>query len=74
MTSLTQKHIGVKNLLRIKKRREKGDKHAVSRISCFYRVPVKTAYDLIGYINGMVHGKAYSLSHIDHIPNQMPIL
>jgi transposase InsO family protein len=32
-------------LERIAKAREKGDKHAVSRISGYWRVPVKTAYD-----------------------------
>ena len=31
--------------MRIKKAREKGDKHAVSRISGYYRVPVKSAHD-----------------------------
>lgn len=32
-------------LKRIEKARAKGDRHAVSRISSYYRVPVKTAYD-----------------------------
>ena len=34
-----------KFLKRIEKARRKGDKHAVARISGYYRVPVKSAYD-----------------------------
>ena len=46
MISVTQKARWCQGLLtRIKKAREKGDKHAVARISGYYRVPVKSTYD-----------------------------
>lgn len=46
MVSVTQKARWCQRFLeRISKARSKGDKHSVSRISGYYRVPVKTAYD-----------------------------
>jgi len=46
MVSVTQKARWCQRLLeRIKKAQKKGDKHAVSRICGYYRVPVKSAYD-----------------------------
>lgn len=46
MVSVAQEaHWCQKFLKRIEKARAKGDKHAVSRICGYYRVPVKSAYD-----------------------------
>ena len=46
MTSIAQKARWCQRFLeRIEKARGKGDKHAVARISGYYRVAVKTAYD-----------------------------
>ena len=46
MVSVTQKARWCQRFLeRIVKARNKGDKHAVSRISGYWRVPVKTTYD-----------------------------
>jgi transposase InsO family protein len=46
MVSVTQKARWCQAFLtRIKKAREKGDKHAVARISGYYRVSVKSSYD-----------------------------
>ncbi|MDR1001840.1 MAG: DDE-type integrase/transposase/recombinase [Oscillospiraceae bacterium] len=46
MISITQKARWCHHFLkRIEKARKRGDKHSVSRISGYYRVPVKSAYD-----------------------------
>jgi len=46
MISVSQKARWCQRFLeRIKKAKQKGDKHAVSRISGYWRVPVKSAYD-----------------------------
>jgi len=46
MVSVAQKARWCQRFLeRIEKARKKGDKHAVARISGYWRVPVKTAYD-----------------------------
>ena len=46
MISITQKARWCHRFLeRIEKARQKGDKHAVRRISGYYRVPIKSAYD-----------------------------
>ena len=46
MVSVAQKARWCQSLLeRIEKARAKGDRHAVSRISGYWRVPVKSAYD-----------------------------
>jgi len=46
MVSISQKARWCQKFLeRIKKAREKGDRHAVNRMCVYYRVPVKSAYD-----------------------------
>ena len=46
MVSVAQKARWCQSFLeRIAKARAKGDRHAVARISGYYRVPVKSAYD-----------------------------
>jgi len=46
MVSVTQNARWCQRVLeRIRKAREKGDKHAVARISGYYRIPVKPVYD-----------------------------
>ena len=53
MVSVTQKaHWCQGFLTRIAKLRAKGDKHAVARISGYYRVPVKSAYDWLAKWDG----------------------
>jgi transposase InsO family protein len=55
-------------LERIKKARAKGDKHAVSRISGYWRVPVKTAYDWLYKWDGSWQ----SLAAKSHRPHSHP--
>jgi len=46
MVGVTQKARWCQMFLeRIRKQREKEDKHAVRRMCDYYRVPIKTAYD-----------------------------
>jgi len=53
MVSVTQKARWCQGfLMRIEKARVKGDKHAVARISGYYRVPVKSAYDWLSKWDG----------------------
>ena len=55
-------------LMRIKKAREKGDKHAVARIAGYYRVPLKSAYDWLAKWDGTWK----SLMNKSHRPHSHP--
>ena len=69
MVSVTQRARWCQRFLeRIKKAREKGDKHAVSRISGYWRVPVKTAYDWLYRWDGTWQ----SLAAKSHRPHSHP--
>ena len=53
MVSVAQKARWCQSFLeRIAKARAKGDRHAVARISGYYRVPVKSAYDWLNKWDG----------------------
>lgn len=69
MVSVTQKARWCQKFLeRIEKARKKGDKHAVSRISGYWRVPVKTAYDWLNKWDGTWK----SLADKSHRPHGHP--
>jgi len=66
MVSVTQKARWCQGFLtRIEKSRKKGDKHAVSRISGYYRVPVKSAYDWLAKWDG-TYKSLVAKSHRPH--------
>ena len=69
MVSVSQKARWCQSFLeRIEKARAKGDKHAVSRISGYWRVPVKSAYDWLYRWDGGWH----SLVAKSHRPHTHP--
>jgi hypothetical protein len=69
MVSVAQKARWCQRFLeRIEKARRKGDKHAVSRISGYYRVPVKSAYDWLYKWDGSWQ----SLAAKSHRPHRHP--
>ena len=70
MVSVTQKARWCQRFLeRIEKARKKGDKHAVSRISGYWRVPVKTAYDWLYKWDGSWQSLAAKSHRPHHHPN-----
>ena len=69
MVSVAQKARWCQGILkRIKKAREKGDKHAVARICGYCRVPVKSAYDWLKKWDGTWN----SLESKSHRPHEHP--
>ena len=69
MVSVAQKARWCQGFLtRIEKARAKGDKHAVARISGYYRVPVKSAYDWLTRWDGTWQ----SLAAKSHRPHSHP--
>ena len=69
MVSVAQKARWCQKFLeRIEKARKKGDKHAVSRISGYCRVPIKTAYDWLCKWDGTWQ----SLAAKSHRPHSHP--
>jgi len=69
MVSVAQKARWCQRFLeRIEKARRKGDKHAVSRISGYWRVPVKSAYDWLNKWDGTWQ----SLAAKSHRPHSHP--
>ena len=69
MVSVAQKARWCQKFLeRIEKARQRGDKHAVSRISGYYRVPVKSAYDWLYKWDGTWQ----SLAAKSHRPHRHP--
>jgi len=69
MVSVSQKARWCQKFLeRIEKARQKGDKHAVARISGYWRVPVKTAYDWLYKWDGTWK----SLAAKSHRPHSHP--
>jgi transposase InsO family protein len=66
MVSVAQKARWCQRLLeRIEKAQKRGDKHAVSRISGYYRVPVKSTYDWLAKWDGTWQSLA-AKSHRPH--------
>ena len=69
MVSVAQKARWCQRFMgRIEKAKKKGDKHAVSRISVYWRVPVKTAYDWLYRWDGTWQ----SLAAKSHRPHKHP--
>gem|GEM_PF-1402026 len=70
MVSVAQKARWCQRFLeRIEKARKKGDKHAVSRISGYWRVPVKSAYDWLYKWDGSWQSLAAKSHRPHHHPN-----